>query len=154
MNQTKNKGGRPRAEINIEQVKTLAGLNCTEQEIAAVLGITHRTWIRHKKQDPELEEMVEQGKLTGNASLRRTQWQTAMDGNVTMQIWLGKNRLGQSDKQQIEQHQIERLVITRADDEGTETQTTGEAMGSSQGSGEISGPGSGSPIRQDVPRSH
>lgn len=152
MNEIKNKGGRPKAQINLEQVKTLAGLSCTEPEIASVIGINYATWKRHKRENPELEEMVEQGKLTGNASLRRKQWETAMEGNVTMQIWLGKNRLGQSDKQQIEQHQIERLVITR--DEGTETHTTHEPVGSASESGEVSGSGSGSQIRKDVSRPH
>lgn len=29
------------------------------------------------------------------------QWKTAKDGNATMQIWLGKNYLGQTDKNEI-----------------------------------------------------
>jgi len=152
MNEPKNKGGRPRAQINLEQVKTLAGLSCTEPEIASVIGVNYATWKRHKKQDPEIAEAVEQGKQQGNASLRRMQWKTAEEGNATMQIWLGKNRLGQSDKQQIEQHQIERLVITR--DEGTETHTTHQPVGSASESGEVSGSGSGSEIRKDVSRPH
>ena len=152
MNETKNKGGRPRAEINLDQVRTLAGLSCTEPEIASVLGINYATWKRHKKQDPEIAEAVEQGKQSGNASLQRMQWKTAEEGNATMQIWLGKNRLGQSDKQQIEQHQIERLVITR--DEGTETHSDAEAMGSSSESSEVSGIGSGSAVRKDLSRPH
>jgi len=150
MDETKNKGGRPKAEINLDQVKTLSGLNCTEPEIAAVLGVSYSTWKRHIKQNPEIAEMVAQGRLSGNASLRRTQWQKAMDGNVAMLIWLGKNRLGQADKQEVEQTQIERLVITR--DEGTETQVAPESMDGAQGSSEVSGSGSGSEIRKDLPR--
>ena len=30
------------------------------------------------------------------------QWKSAEQGNVSMQIWLGKQMLGQSDKQEIE----------------------------------------------------
>jgi hypothetical protein len=37
----------------------------------------------------------------GKASLRRAQWKTALDGNPTMQIWLGKQNLGQRDNQDI-----------------------------------------------------
>ncbi len=37
----------------------------------------------------------------GRIALRRLQWQTAQSGNPTMQIWLGKQYLGQSDKQEI-----------------------------------------------------
>ena len=34
----------------------------------------------------------------GKMSLRREQWRSAEKGNVTMQIWLGKQWLGQTDK--------------------------------------------------------
>lgn len=34
----------------------------------------------------------------GRVSLRRKQWQTALAGNPTMLIFLGKNHLGQADK--------------------------------------------------------
>ena len=30
------------------------------------------------------------------------QWKSAEKGNVTMQIWLGKQNLGQSDKQEVQ----------------------------------------------------
>ena len=38
----------------------------------------------------------------GRSSLRRAQWRTAMDGNPTMQVWLGKNWLSQADKQSVD----------------------------------------------------
>lgn len=31
-------------------------------------------------------------------ALRKKQWESAMNGNIAMQIWLGKQELGQSDK--------------------------------------------------------
>jgi len=33
----------------------------------------------------------------GRSSLRRLQWKSATNGNITMQIWLGKQYLGQRD---------------------------------------------------------
>jgi len=39
----------------------------------------------------------------GKSSLRRNQWKSAQDGNVTMQIWLGKQMLGQRDKSDVDQ---------------------------------------------------
>ena len=39
---------------------------------------------------------------SGRASLRRMQYVAAKKGNATMQIWLGKQYLGQKDKQEIE----------------------------------------------------
>jgi hypothetical protein len=37
----------------------------------------------------------------GRMSLRRLQWKKAQEGNTTMLIWLGKQYLGQSDKQEL-----------------------------------------------------
>ena len=42
-------------------------------------------------------------KSEGVELLKAKQYQTAMDGNVTMQIWLGKQYLGQRDKTDVEQ---------------------------------------------------
>jgi hypothetical protein len=35
-------------------------------------------------------------------SLRRAQWKSAEGGNVTMQIWLGKQWLGQKEQHEID----------------------------------------------------
>lgn len=41
-------------------------------------------------------------------SLKRKQWEMAMNGNITMLIWLGKQNLGQTDKvEQRTQMQLE-----------------------------------------------
>ena len=42
-------------------------------------------------------------------SLRRAQWKSAKSGNVTMQIWLGKQWLGQKEQSEVS--------ISRNDDE-------------------------------------
>ena len=44
-------------------------------------------------------EALEEGKGKGCISLRRHQWRMA-ESNATMPIWLGKNHLGQTDKQE------------------------------------------------------
>lgn len=52
--------------------------------------------------------------------LRQLQWKSAEAGNVTMQIWLGKQMLGQSDKQETvvkSESEQSRLVIEFAKDE-------------------------------------
>ena len=44
------------------------------------------------------EDVINQGKTLGKVALRRAQWKNAIEkNNVTMQIWLGKQCLGQSD---------------------------------------------------------
>lgn len=43
--------------------------------------------------------------------LRAAQYKAAMEGNTTMLIWLGKQRLGQSDKNELTGKDGERIVI-------------------------------------------
>ena len=93
----KNKGGRPKKVIDLAQVESLAGIGCTHEEIAAVLKCTKDTLY---KQDG-FSTAFKRGQDTGKQSLRHHQWQKAKEGNTTMLIWLGKQHLGQSDKQEV-----------------------------------------------------
>ena len=47
------------------------------------------------------EDIYTKGKEEGKAKLRDVQLKSAMSGNVTMQIWLGKQYLDQTDKTNI-----------------------------------------------------
>lgn len=47
-------------------------------------------------------------------NLLKKQYDVAMSGNVSMLIWLGKNQLGQSDKQEIH-HDTSRIEITESE---------------------------------------
>jgi len=53
----------------------------------------------------------EQKKEAMRVNLRKKQYDVAMAGNVSMLIWLGKNELGQTDKQDIEQKTEERRIV-------------------------------------------
>ncbi|WP_395175061.1 hypothetical protein [Roseibium alexandrii] len=101
----KNKGGRPPAlEANqktLKQIKGLGQIQATTKECAAVLGVSEPTFIKFKKDNPEAAEVFDLGKEQGKASLRRMQFSAAEKGNATMLIWLGKQLLGQSDRQEI-----------------------------------------------------
>jgi len=87
--------GRPAHEfsdLELEQVKRLAEIQCTVKEIAHVMGCSTDT-IKRKYMDT-----VHAGQSEGKIKLRRAQWRNAIEeNNTTMQIWLGKNMLGQSD---------------------------------------------------------
>ena len=94
--------GRPKIEIDFEIVENLCSIHCTGEEIASVLGVDYDTLVARVKEtyNMNFSDYIEQKKAGGKASLRRRQWATADGGNVTMQIWLGKQYLGQSDKQE------------------------------------------------------
>ncbi len=84
----------PRAKIDIdpEQVESMAAIGCTIDEMATILGCSGRTLQRR------FVTPIERGRSRLNRSLRRKQAELALNGNVTMLIWLGKQYLGQRDK--------------------------------------------------------
>lgn len=89
-------------EAGASAVEKLAGLMCTDEEIASVLGVCVDT-LTNKNNNKTFSECKKRGQESGKASLRRWQFDTAKRGNATMQIFLGKNYLGQSDKVEMEQ---------------------------------------------------
>lgn len=97
--------GRPKIDFDIEQFEELCKIQCTEIEIAACLKMSVDTLERRIGEVYGLTfaEVYNQKREGGKSSLRRAQWKSAIDGNNTaLQIFLGKNMLGQADKQEID----------------------------------------------------
>lgn len=93
----KNKGkmGRPKKEIDYEQVERLASVGCTIKEISAIMQISEAVLYA----DAHFSEFHKRGLENLRMSLRRQQVKKAIDeNNTTMQIWLGKQLLGQSEE--------------------------------------------------------
>lgn len=93
-------GGRPKLILNERGLKTvedLAHIECTQDEIAAILGC-ERSTLTNENNRPLFEPAFKRGSDGGKASLRRKQYEVAMKGNCSMLIWLGKQYLGQSEK--------------------------------------------------------
>ena len=95
---TKNLGGRPKKSIDYKAVENLAKMMCTQEEIGSYLDISARTLQR----DEEFCRVYKKGMDEAKMSVRRMQYKSAQDGNTTMQIWLGKQYLGQRDKQDVD----------------------------------------------------
>jgi hypothetical protein len=91
------KMGRPTKVIDLQQLAALCQIQCTDEEIAAVLDVTTEL-LRRRKKNKEFLAVMEQGKARGKASLRRKQFEAAMAGDRVMLIWLGKQLLGQTEK--------------------------------------------------------
>jgi hypothetical protein len=85
------------ADINLEELKKLAILNPTVEEICAYFNVSKPTVIKYLRRK-EYKEALEHGRSNRKTSLKRYQWQLAAKGNCAMLIWLGKNELGQRDK--------------------------------------------------------
>jgi len=97
-----SRGGRPRLQLDLRQVEELARIACTEEDMAAVLGVSVDTIQRRKRTSAEFRGVIEKGRASLRNSLRRLQVKKALEGNTTMLIWLGKQLLGQSDRQSAE----------------------------------------------------
>lgn len=85
---------RPKKFIDLELAEKLATIQCTQEEIAVILGVSVATLQRNE----EFCSIYKKAKENGKSSLRRMQWKSAEKGNVTMQIWLGKQYLQQRDQ--------------------------------------------------------
>jgi hypothetical protein len=87
---------RPKLKIDVGELERLATLQCTDEEIAAYLGISVRTLQRRLK-IAKLREVVEAARAKGRASVRRILFRLANNGNVAAAIFLAKNLLGYRD---------------------------------------------------------
>jgi len=98
--QTNRTPGRPKAIIDWDRVGKMCEAGASGVGIAATLGIDEGTLRKRSETDHNcsFSEFSRQKKAKGDELLRVAQFNTAMKGNVTMQIWLGKQRLGQADK--------------------------------------------------------
>ena len=77
--------------VDRDLVYKLACIQCTDQEIAEVVGLGVDALKRR------FGKLIDQGKQKGRQSLRRAQWEKAMNGDTRLQIFLGKQYLGQKD---------------------------------------------------------
>lgn len=99
-------GGRPKIEVNKDTVDKLCEIQCTQDEICNVLGVSMtvlhdriREWTNDKSMT--FVKYFKQKADSGKVSLRRRQWNLSIK-NVAMAIFLGKQYLGQKDVKQVD----------------------------------------------------
>lgn len=95
--------GRPKLVLNDTGkaiITNMASIMCTDEEIAACLGVTVET-LQNADNNAAFLECKEKGNGNGKKSLRRIQFDIARKGNATMAIWLGKQWLGQRDSVEV-----------------------------------------------------
>lgn len=97
------KSGRPQATIDWGVVGKLLEADCKTVDIAAQFGVSTSMLYKRCRADTGMtfSALSQEKRSSGDNLLRAKQYQTAMAGNVTMMIWLGKQRLGQADKQEV-----------------------------------------------------
>lgn len=111
----KSNTGRPKIEFTENQWKEfeqLCAFQCTKLEICEWFGITDKTLDRILKEkfNESFSVVFSKKRIRGIISLRRLQFQLA-ERNPAMAIFLGKNYLGQKDKQEIEQNNHAQIIF-------------------------------------------
>jgi len=91
------------AVLDWQKIGKMLEADCSAVGIADEFGVSVDTLYVRCKRDHTLSfsEFSQQKKAKGDDLLRVKQYQAAMGGNVVMMIWLGKQRLGQSDKTEV-----------------------------------------------------
>lgn len=113
------KMGRPKIEYSFDELNKLCHLHCTMVECAYWFGISEDTLTLRIKEEFGLTfpEYFKIHASSGKMALRRHQFKAAEKGNVTMQIWLGKQMLEQSDKNDMNITERAILEIQGLDDD-------------------------------------
>lgn len=108
-------------ELDLGSVRRMAACGCTVAEIATICGCSERTINRRCR------EAIDQGRARLNMSVRRTQLRMMRRGSAAMAIWLGKQLLGQRDKQDLVTHEgVLRVVEQIEPDSGTPADSAGD----------------------------
>ena len=81
--------------IDTEQVEKLASFGCSNTEIASFFGCSKDLISKSYSTN------ITKGKADLKKKLRKAQIDSALSGNATLLIWLGKQYLDQSDKQEV-----------------------------------------------------
>ena len=92
--------------IDPEEVRKLAAIGATQKEIANFFGVSIEFVRQHFSED------IAKGHEDVKMSIRRAQIKNAVNhGSNAMLIWLGKQYLGQTDKQEVDHnHQMKDLL--------------------------------------------
>jgi hypothetical protein len=99
------KVGRPKIELDRDQIFKLARLHCTIKEIADFFDVDRDTISDNYSAE------IKKGRADGRIRLRKKQFDLAMSGNVSMCIWLGKQVLDQNEKHINEDDMPQPLII-------------------------------------------
>ena len=103
--------GRPPLETDVKQAEIFGKFKATYKTIAEYYGCSVRTIERLMSVDDEDDSKTSEfcrsykkGLARSKLTLSEAQWKNAVEhNNATLQVWLGKNFLDQTDKQEINQ---------------------------------------------------
>jgi hypothetical protein len=109
----KNKGGAPHKKISKNNFEALCAIQCSTEEICAVLGVCRQTlytWVKDQYDEESYLTVYSEKSSVGKVSIRRKQYDVAMKGDRNMLKHLGVNWLGQVERSH--KDVVEKIVYT------------------------------------------
>jgi hypothetical protein len=108
----KSNAGRKKVVIDWKRVDKSLMSGSNGVQVSAMLGVHPDTLYNKCKEVKKMDFSAyqQQKRQEGNDVLLGLQYELAKSGDRGMLIWLGKNRLDQSDKKEIKQHNTGSLI--------------------------------------------
>lgn len=106
-------GGRPKADIDLHQLKSLMRMSPTLEDTAAFFGVSVKTIERLIEKHYQLGfvQFREQNAVHTRLNISRALIQKAESGDLGAIIWYTKNKMGWSDRQQTTvEHRLQEAV--------------------------------------------
>jgi len=98
------KRGRKAIDIPVEKVEALAAQGMTDEQICHIIGVSHETFYKRQRENPELVEAVKRGKAKGIATIANVIFEKAKNGDFASAAFFLERRGGWTRKETL-QHQ-------------------------------------------------
>ncbi len=85
---------KPKIQIDLAKVESLAANGLTQEQIAAALGISESTLTKRKKENTDFTDAIKRGKAKGIALVTNKLMESIKGGNMTAMIFFLKTQAG------------------------------------------------------------
>ena len=85
---------KPKIQIDLNKVESLAANGLTQEQIAAALGISESLLYQQKRENEEFAEAIKRGKAKGIALVTNKLMESIKNGNMTGMIFFLKTQAG------------------------------------------------------------
>lgn len=93
---------KPKIQIDLKQVESLAAQGLTQEQIALALGISASTLDNRKRENVEFVDAIKRGKAKGVAVVTNKLMESIKGGNMTGMIFFLKTQAGWKETQVVE----------------------------------------------------
>jgi len=93
---------KPKIQIDLAKVESLAANGLTQEQIASALGISESTLTKRKKENTDFADAIKRGKAKGIALVTNKLMESIKGGNMTGMIFFLKTQAGWRETQHID----------------------------------------------------